>query len=162
MAVYMEYEGIKGSVTAKGYEGMIKLDFAYFGMQRKISMEAGAMSNRESAIPKFSVIHMGKRVDSSTSAIMKQVFSSSAGKQVTLHYVRTGGNQLNEYLTYTLENCIPTYYKLVCLGTSKRTPLERLYLSYSSMLVSDMPRGANNKALSPLRYGYDLDKAKSM
>ena len=28
MAAFMEYEGIKGSATAKGYESMIKLDHA--------------------------------------------------------------------------------------------------------------------------------------
>jgi len=163
MAVYMEYEGIKGTVTAKGYEDMIKMDFANFGVHRKINMKPGEMSNRESAIPNFSVIHMGKKFESSTPAILKQVFSGSAGKQVKLHYVRTSEKQLNEYLTYTLENCIPTYYQLIALGSGgSGMPVESLYLSYTSMLVSNTPRSVNNKALNPLRYGYDLDKAKSL
>ena len=42
MAIYMEYEGLKGNVTAAGYEGMIQLDFFAFGMNRKVRMQAGA------------------------------------------------------------------------------------------------------------------------
>ena len=41
IAVFMEYEGIKGSATAKGYEGMIKLDHAQSDVKRTISMEVG-------------------------------------------------------------------------------------------------------------------------
>ena len=162
MAIYMEFDSIKGSVTTAGYEGMIKLDFAYFGVYRKTNMTTGEMSSRESTIPKFSVIHMGKRVDSATPDIMKKVFSCRAGKQVKLHYVRTAEKQLNEYLEYTLENCIPAFHRVVALGTSTRAPIERLYLSYSSILISDIPRGTNNKALSSLRFGYDLNAAKSL
>ena len=41
MAVFIEYEGIKGSATAKGYEGMIKIDDVLFDLKRTISMEVG-------------------------------------------------------------------------------------------------------------------------
>ena len=47
MAIYIDYEGLKGNVTATGYEGMIALDFFAFGVQRNISMQTGALANRE-------------------------------------------------------------------------------------------------------------------
>lgn len=42
MAIYMEYEGLKGNVTAAGYEGMIRLDFAVLRATRDVSMAAGS------------------------------------------------------------------------------------------------------------------------
>ena len=112
MAIYMEYEGIKGNVTAEGYQGMIKLDFAYFGIQREISMKPGELAKREYTVPKFSVLRTGKKLERSTPLIIKEAYAGSAGKQVKLHFVRTGGSKLEEMMTYMLENCLPTYYQL--------------------------------------------------
>ncbi len=53
MAIYIEYEGIKGNVTAVGYKNPIAVSSLAFGMLRGISMEAGNMSNREATYLSF-------------------------------------------------------------------------------------------------------------
>ena len=46
MAIYVEYEGIKGNVTADGYKDHISVQSLQFGVGRGISMEPGNLSNR--------------------------------------------------------------------------------------------------------------------
>jgi type VI secretion system secreted protein Hcp len=162
MAIYMEYEGLKGNVTAAGYAGMIALDFLAFGAERKIGMEAGALANRESAKPAFSVLVTGKRFDGASLGLFREAVAGSAGKKVTLHFVRTGGSQAEEFMTYTFHRCLPTHYSIVDTRSEASAAAERLYLSYTAVEVSYADHGADNKALDVLRYGYDLAAAKSL
>ncbi len=162
MAIYMEYDGIKGNVTAKGYEGMIAVDFVAFEIYRKISMESGNVANREYTKPSFSIIVIGKRQDSASVGIYREAVAGSAGKQVKIHFVRTGKNQLQEYLTYTFEHCLPTFYRTVDTRRETSAAAERLYLSYSAIEVSYTDSGADNKTLSVQRHGYDLALAESL
>ncbi len=161
MAIYMEYEGIKGNATAAGYEGMIKLDFVQFGVQRAVSMKTGTMANRAHTLPKFSIVKTGKKLECSTPLMTQETYAGGAGKRVKLHFVRAGQSRLEETMTYTLENCLPAFYRLVATQRDGCVPVERLYLSYSAIEISQTVSGSNNKGLSTLRVGYDLATAKS-
>ena len=79
MAAFMEYEGIKGSATAKGYESMIKLDHAQFDVKRTISMEVGNLKNRESTRPAFNILEATK-FDGSTALILQELFTVHQAK----------------------------------------------------------------------------------
>lgn len=81
MAIYMEYEGLKGNVTAKGYEGMIALDFFAFGAERKVGMEAGAVANREAGKAMFNAMTTGKRFDGSSLGLLREAFAGSAARR---------------------------------------------------------------------------------
>jgi type VI secretion system secreted protein Hcp len=161
MAIYMGYEGVKGNVTAAGYQGMIPLDFFVLRSHRKISMETGNLSNRESTVPKFGVMETGKRLDGSMIGIFKEILTGSAGKKVTVHFVRTGAQQFDEFLTLTFNNCLPTFYRMVGTDRENGVPAERLYLSYSAVEINAIARGADNKSLAPQRYAYDLATGQS-
>ena len=162
MAIYMEYDGIQGDVTAEGYQGMIRLDFAMFNSQRAIKMKPGQLANRESGLPKFSVLKTGKKLEFSTPSILNEAYSGSSGKQITLHFVRTGASTLDEVMTCTFANCLPTLYRVVATKRDGCVPVERLYLSYSAIEISQTFHVANNRAAQTLRYGYDLANAKSV
>ena len=162
MAIYMEYEGLKGNVTASGYEGMIQLDFFAFGLRRKVSMQAGELANREVAKPAFSIIATGKRLDGASTGILREAMAGSAGKQVKFHFVRTGSDRLQEFLTYTFKRCLPTFYRIVDTRSEASAAAERLYLSYTAVEVGYSDRGADNKTAGTQRLGYDLALAKSL
>ena len=155
MAIYLDFEGIKGNVTAEGYKGMIALRHFKFGVSRKISMKPGEMTNRESTRPTFNTVAIEKHMDAATSGLFRSSVAGSEGKQATIHFVRTGNNTLIEYMTYTLENCLITDY-LIYDTEFNKVPHEKIQLSYTSLLVSKTVRGANNQALDTLRHGYDL------
>lgn len=46
MAIYLKFGNVKGNVTAAGYAGQIAIKSLSFGVERKVSMEAGNLSNR--------------------------------------------------------------------------------------------------------------------
>ncbi len=161
MTVYFDYEGIKGSVTAEGYKGMIELRHFKFGVFRKISMKPGEMANRENALPIFNTVDIEKRMDASISGLFRASVGGSEGKRATFHFVRTGNNELIEYMTYTLENCLISDY-LIYDSEFNQVPHEKIQLSYTSLLVSNTARGANNQTLDTLRHGYDLVKAANL
>jgi len=161
MAIYLDYEGIKGSVTAAGYQGMIELRHFKFGVSRKISMEVGNMANRESALPALSVLYLEKRMDAATSHFLRLSVVGSKGTRATIHFVRTGGHQLIEYMTCTVENCLISDY-LFYDSEFNQVPHEKIQLSYTSLLINHTVRGVNNQATDTLRHGYNLVSATSL
>ncbi len=161
MAIYLNYEGIEGNVTAKGYEGKINLKHCKFGVSRKINMKPGEMANRESTRPTLSIVEIEKYADISTTSLFKESVVGSSGKRATLHFVRTETDKLTEYMTYTLENCLINNYMVYDTKYNKH-PKETIQLSYTSILISKEIKGANNQTLNTLRSGYNLEKAISL
>jgi type VI secretion system secreted protein Hcp len=66
MAIYMQFEGIDGGVTAEGHDGWIEMDSLQWGVGRGISMAVGATGKREASTPSVSEISMTKRMDKTT------------------------------------------------------------------------------------------------
>jgi len=161
MAIYLDYEDIKGTVTAEGYEGMISLKYFRFNVSRKINMEPGGMANRENSLPTFSTVYIEKFSDISTPALFNVSVAGNKGKRAILHFMRTGTDKSIEYMTYTLENCLISRYLIFHTDLTK-APHEQIELSYTSILMSDTGRNANNQAVDTFRHGYDLSKAKNL
>jgi type VI secretion system secreted protein Hcp len=160
MAIYLEYEGIKGNVTADGYKDHIAIDSVQFGVGRGISMEAGNLSNRESTRPSLSEITLTKAADNSVTAIFKEAVTGSAGKKVVIKFVRTGADKVQEYMDYTLENCLVSSYSMS--ASAEGEPMESISLSYSKIMINYSDFDKTNKSGNPQRVGYDLESAKPM
>ena len=160
MAIYLEYEGIKGNVTADGYKNHIAVESVQFGVGRGISMEAGNLSNREATRPSLSEITLTKAADNSVTAIFKEAVTGSAGKKVVIKFVRTGADKVQEYMDYTLENCLVSSYSMS--ASAEGEPMESISLSYSKIMINYSDFDKTNKSGSPQRVGYDLESAKPM
>ena len=158
MAIYLELEGIEGNVTAEGYEGQIGIMSVSFGVSRQISMEPGAMTNRETSAPMLSPIMLSKEADSSVIAIFKEATSGSAGTTATLRFVRTGADAVQEYMTMTLNDCIVSDYSISAGGDG--APMESIGVSYSRIEVAYTGGDASGKASQPQRATYDLTTGK--
>jgi len=161
MAIYLDYEGIKGNVTAEGYEGMIALKYFRFNVSRKISMEPGKIANRENALPTLSSVYIEKFSDVSTAALFKVSVAGSEGKRAMLHFVRTGTDKPVEYMTYTLENCLISKYFIFHVDLIK-VPHEQIHLSYTSLQISTTARNEKNQSTNMLRHGYNLVTATKL
>ncbi len=160
MAIYLEYEGIKGNVTADGYKDHIAVLSVDFNVTRNISMTLGNLSNRETSRPNISQVTIIKAADSSCSALFNESVTGSAGKKVVIKFVRTGTEKVEEFLEHTLENCIISGYKFS--ANSEGQPQEVIHLSFSIILINYKDHDASNKAGSPKRVGYDLETAKPL
>jgi type VI secretion system secreted protein Hcp len=160
MAIYLEFEGIKGNVTADGYKGHIALNAVNFGVLRSIKMEPGNMSNREATRPEMSQITLTKAADSSATALFKEAVTGSTGKRAVIKFVQTGVDKVQEFMSYTLENCLISGYAID--AKAENHPKEVLTLSFSKILVNYSNFDASNKSTSPQRVGYDLVSAKPL
>ena len=159
MAIYLKFGNVKGNVTATGYAGQIAIKSLSFGVDQKVSMEAGNLSNRESSKPTLSPIEIVKDADSSVTALLKEALTGSAGQEAIITFVRTGPSAVQEFMTYKLTNCIISSYKIDALDEEGQT--ERLFLSYSAIEVSYKDHDASNKPGGPKRVRYDVKAAKA-
>ena len=160
MAIYIQYEGIKGNTTADGYKDHLTVNSVQFGVGRGISMEPGNLSNREATRPTISEITITKVADTSSTALFKEAVTGSTGKKVVIKFVQTGADQLVEFMTYTLENCLVSGYSVSADGESD--PVESISLSFAKIMVNYSDYDKSNKSATPQRVGYDLATAKPL
>ena len=157
MAIYLDYEGIKGNVTAEGYGGHIEVLSVNFNVVRDVSMTPGNLFNRETSHPNISRVTIIKTVDSSCSKLFKESVAGSAGKTVVIKFVSTGTEKVEIFLEHTLENCIVSGYAFS--ANAEGQPQEVINLSFSRILINYQDHDVTNKAGSPQRVGYDLEIA---
>lgn len=160
MTMFLQMDGVKGNVTAEGYEGCIKVNSAHFGVSRNITMEPGKMANREVSKPHVSEVSLTKEADNSVAAIFKEAVCGSDGKKAKLIFVRTGKDKVEEYMVYSLENCLVSGYSISADGEEE--PMENITLSFSKCEINYKDHDATNKTGNPQRAGYDLSAAKAL
>lgn len=160
MAIFIEYEGIKGNCTAEGYKDHLVATSVQFGVARSISMEPGNLANRESNRPTVSEIIINKKADNSATGLFKEAVTGSAGKTVKIKFVQTGADQVTEFMDYELTDCLVSSYSMSATGDEE--PKETINLSFSKVMVNYNDFDSTNKSASPQRVGYDLATAKPL
>ncbi|OUS24797.1 hemolysin-coregulated protein [Gammaproteobacteria bacterium 45_16_T64] len=158
MAIYLEFEGIEGNATATGYEKMIDVSSFNWGVGRAITQTAGRMANREASRPSISEITLTKATDKSTPLLIQESTVGTKGKKVLIHFVTTGGDQLEEFLTYTLEDTLISSFSIG--ASSDGEPGETISLSFSQFEVAFTEAGETNARSGKGRFGYDIALAK--
>jgi len=165
MAIYCEFDGIKGNVTSGDYTGQVAIDFFNFSVTRSISMTPGSMANRESGQPNLSEIHLTKKLDNSSPHLFNASVAAAQGKTAKLHFVRTADGKTAEYMTYELSDCVISGYSISAEGGDTgegNSPTENITLSYTKLIVSHTQYDKGNKVGTPIRSGYDLAVAKAV
>ena len=160
MAIYIEYAGIQGNVTATGFANHIKVMSVHFGVGRGISMEAGNMANREATRPSLSEITFSKLADISSTSLFKESVTGAAGKLVKIKFVQTGAEQVVQFMDYELEDCLVSGYSIS--ADSEGDPVETITLSFAKLWVNYHDYDKANAGKSPQRVGYDLTAAKPL
>ncbi|PIE41153.1 MAG: hemolysin-coregulated protein [Gammaproteobacteria bacterium] len=160
MSVYMEYEGIEGNVTMEGYEGQIELQNFSWNVGRGISMITGRTSNREASSPNVGEVCVSKIMDKSTPLLVQESVIGTKGKKVIIHLTRTGGDAEEEYMTYTLHDCLISSYS-VSSGENTDTS-ETLSLSFTGIETAYSESGKDNVKGGQGRFGYSVEKGKKM
>jgi type VI secretion system secreted protein Hcp len=162
MAIYMNFNALspKGNVTAEGYEDWIEVDSFNFGVGRAISMEAGAMANRESTRPSLSEVTVTKALDAASGGLFKASVVGDEGVNVEIHVVQTGGNKVEKYAAYTLEDVIISSYSVTAAAGGP--PQESLSLSFAKIEGDLTHADKTHKNTTNMRVGYDLTTAKPL
>ncbi len=154
MAIYMNIEGIKGKVTAKGHEDWIDISSLQWGVGRAISSSIGSSADREASKPSISEVSVTKMMDISSPLIFTEACIGK-GKVVKINLCTTGSDQIQTYMEYTLEDCMISGYSVSSGGDR---PSESISLSFTKMEMKFIPYDDSGKASSPIPAGYDLMK----
>lgn len=163
MAIYMKISNTKqpinGDVTATGYEQWIEVEAMNFGVGRAITMEAGAMSNREATRPSFSEVTVTKQLDAASGGIFQQSVVGDEGVVIEFHVVQTGANSVEAYAKYFIEDVIVSSFNTS--ASAGAAPQETVTLSYSK-IEADLSHADKKNVNAGLgRAGYDLTLAKA-
>ncbi len=160
MAIYMNFNGlgIKGNVTAAGYENWIELDSFNLGVGRGISMEVGNMANREATRPSLSEVSITKMLDNASGGLFKESLTGVEGVEVIIDIVQTGAKQVEKFASYTFSDALLSSYSVNASGGS--APYESLSLSFSKVIADLQGADKTNKNGQNMKVGYDLATGK--
>ena len=153
MAIYMQVEGIEGTVTEAKHSKWIGIDSYQWGVGRPISMDTGSIADRGNSKPSLSEITVTKTYDSSSPKLFTWA-TVGTGKKVTLHFTKEDGSS---FIEVVLESVIPSGYSLSSGGAE---PSESLSLSYIKIEMKRIPYDDKNVAGTPIPVGYDLKTMK--
>lgn len=152
MAIYLKYDGVKGAVTAKGYEGQIALEGVEFSVAREVEQITGDMQNRARNLPAFEKVKCSKQSDQASYGLLNDAVKGAKGKTAEISIVEPG-DQPTEFIKYTLKDVIICGFDQSSDGDQ---PSENFEMSFSDIEVKFTPHGKDGSAGSPGIVGYDL------
>jgi type VI secretion system secreted protein Hcp len=157
MAIYLKIDGIDGDVTAEGHEKWINCESLSLGVARAIHTPTGSSQERESSAPSISEIVLTKVMDVSSAKLFQEACVGKS-KAVKIDLVKTG-DKLENYLEYTLTNCLISGYS-VSSGGDK--PSESLSLNFTKIEMKYTPYDNEHNPQSPMPAGYDISLGKKL
>jgi len=152
MSIYLQIEGIKGNVTAKGHEDWIDISSVQWGVGRAISSSVGTSADREASKPSISEVSVTKLMEESTPLIFTEACVGKS-KKVSIHLCTTGTDTIDTYMEYDLEDCMISGYSMSSGGDR---PSESISFSFTKLMMKYIPYDKAGKAMSPLPAGYDM------
>jgi len=152
MTMYLQIEGIKGNVTAKGHEDWIDISSIQWGVGRAISSSVGTAADREASKPSISEVSVTKLMEESTPLIFTEACVGKS-KKVSIHLCTTGTESIDTYMEYDLEDCMISGYSMSSGGDR---PSESISFSFTKLMMKYIPYDKAGKAMSPLPAGYDM------
>lgn len=158
MPIYVQIEGVDGSVEAEGHAKWIEVSSLQFGVGRGIGSPMGNASDREASAPSISEIVVSKTMDIASPKLFEESLWGE-GKKVTIDLCKTDKDKLEVFLQYTLEDTLVSGYSVSSGGDR---PTESVSLNFTKIIMNYTPMKDKNETGDPIKVGYDLAKAKSV
>jgi len=160
MAIYMNYNDIKGDVTAKGHEGWVQLDSFGWGAGRALSSRTGRSADRESSAPTIQEITISKSADISSTKLLNEALRGE-GQKVVIDFCKTDKDLLEIYMQYTLENCMVSSYSVSGSGGDHDArPHETLSLNFTKIEYKNTGMKDNNETGDPDAIAFSVKEGK--
>src|SRR5262245_36743028 len=133
MPIFMQYEGIDGDVSTKGYEKWIELSSWQWGIGRGITSATSGGQDREATTPSVSEMVVTKVTDGASTNLMRAALGlapAGEGKKVKIDFVQTDQGQPEPYMQFELENTLVSGWSLSSGGDR---PMESLTLNFTAI-----------------------------
>lgn len=155
MAIYLNIDGLKGEVTAKGHENWIECSNMHWGVGRGIATPTGSSSNRETSAPSISEVTLTKIMDKSSADLFKEACAGQA-KKVKIDLVQTAADNLAPFAKYELEQCLISGYSINSDGHGR--PTESISLNFTKVKMEYIEFDNDHKVAGTFTSGYDVAK----
>lgn len=162
MPIFMEFEGIKGSVTAADHKEWILLESMQWGGGRSVATPTGSGKNREASRLSVSEVVVTKLQDASSRALLGEGLGGDGeGKKVTLHLATTDQGTANVLLKIVLEDTLVSGFSTSGSDGSGR-PMESLSLNFTKIAKTFYTQAiTGTKGAEPYTTTYDVAEAKA-
>jgi type VI secretion system secreted protein Hcp len=156
----MKFEGIDGSVTAKGYEKWVELQFCSLGTTRTITNATGRGTNREVGVPRVSETTITKYQDEASIRLFKAAMYGE-GKKVKIDFVKTDKDKFEPYMQVELEHTLVSSFAVNGDGDdSHNRVLETLSLNFTKLIYHSTQMDSANKTGRPDRAMWDAAQGR--
>jgi len=156
MPIYMNYNSIKGDVSASGFEDWIELHSFQWGVGRGITSPTGASADRESSAPSVSEITVSKSTDIASTKLLTEALKGE-GEKVEIAFCKTDAGNLETFMQYTLEDCLISGYSLSSGGDR---PTESISINFTKVEFKNIAMKDKNDTGDPDTVTYDVAQAK--
>lgn len=139
MAIYMNWDGVKGDATSAGHKDWIVLSSVQWGVGRGISQRTGSMEGREAGVPSVSEIVVTKEMDAASGPAWQQALIGQEGKTVRIDFVSTSKGSENIFMFMELTNTLCSGHSFSSGGGR---PSESVSLNCTKIEVKYMEQGS--------------------
>jgi type VI secretion system secreted protein Hcp len=160
MAIFLQYDGIDGEVSAEGHDAWIELSSVQWGAMRNVSTSAGSGANRNSAVPQLSEVTITKPLDKSSVHLFQEMLAPTKSKKAKIDFVRADADKLEVYLQFELDDVMVAGYHVSSGGDGQ--PLESLNLNFVKFTLVHTGTTQQGETGQPFKAGYDLALGKPM
>lgn len=154
MAIYIQIEGIEGTVTEDAHQKWIEVHTCGFGTMRIVEAAAGKLADRANNKPSFSEVQVSKSYDAASPKLFAWTTKGET-KKVTIHFTKDDNATFVEII---LSEVLCTNYAFS--GHTQGDPGETLSFNYAKVEIKRIPYDSKNKAGTPIPVGYDLGTMK--
>ncbi|MBU9836545.1 Hcp family type VI secretion system effector [Rahnella perminowiae] len=130
-SLFMKIEGIKGTVSNKGYEGWISIENMTFGVSSTPNID-NASEQVNGAGARFDSILFSKVMDSTSTQLTVMVAEGSNISEITLVKVSMQGSKPVEAAKLIYKNCVLSSYNFNAYSAGD-IPCENLSFVYGAM-----------------------------
>jgi type VI secretion system secreted protein Hcp len=136
MALYMQADGIDGSVTTQGFEKWMELSSFSWSVTRAIGTAASGSTARESSNPTISEIAVTKVGDAASPGLFDYSLAGKLDKKFTIAFTTTSEGDVTEFLRYECENVgLSTFH----VSSGGDMPLESMTLNFTKVTETFTP-----------------------
>ena len=160
MAIYATFGKLQGSVTAEGFKDHIECTSFTFSGGRHVSMEVGTGQDREGTKPYVTEFVLCKTLDKSSPHMWLGSLVGKAIDKVEIKCIKTAEDDLEQYLSYTLEEVLVSNYDIS--SDNGTDGFEAVNLAYNKIEMKYHPRMNDNTLGSAIPAGYDVKTGKKL
>lgn len=157
MAILVKYGSLKGESKIEGFTDHFEVIGFQHGVGRAIG-DARGTSTREPSVASLSEITVTKNTDGVSVDLFTEALMGKLDKEVTIVFVRTGGDAPKKYLEYKLKGASISGFSVSSGGDR---PTENISICYDEITMNYTPVG-DDLSGSEGGFGWNLATAKKV